>query len=144
MQVIPYKRNLWQRMLGRPITGEPADPECWMLEGGRLTIELRRAPELDVSYGAINLEGKGLPSRVLVMRDGEGMYRAFANQCTHGGRCLDPVGGTATLSCCSLGQSRFDYDGKVLSGSAKEKLQVYGVTMEDGRLLIDFQPGDVI
>jgi nitrite reductase/ring-hydroxylating ferredoxin subunit len=140
MQVIPYKRNVWQRMMGRPMTSGPADPACWTLEGGRLAIELQRAPELDIPFGAISLAGEGLPGRVLVLRDGNGVYRAFANQCTHGGRCLDPVGGAETLSCCSVGQSRFDYDGKVLSGSAKEDLQVYAVGVEDGRLLIDFQP----
>ena len=142
MQVVSYKRNLWQRIMGRPITGGPADPACWALEHGRLAIELRRAPELDVPYGAISLAGKGLLNKVLVLRDGDGVYRAFANKCTHAGRCLDPVGGTATLSCCSLGQSRFDYEGKALTGSAKEDLRVYKVCVEDGRLLIDFQPGD--
>jgi nitrite reductase/ring-hydroxylating ferredoxin subunit len=131
-----YKRNLFQRILGIPQTRVPADRDCWRLEEGSVRLDLERAPELAEEFGAIRIEAKGLPHPVLVMRDGEGGYRAFRNECSHGRRRLDPVPGTRTVCCCSMGRSTFDYDGKVLSGTAKEPVHPLPVEVMDKRLLI--------
>jgi len=131
-----YERNLFQRILGIPQTRVPRDAGCWRLEEGKLRLDLERAPELAEEFGAIRIEAKSLPHPVLVMRDGEGRYRAFRNVCSHGKRRLDPVPGTQTVCCCSLGKSTFDYDGKVLSGAAKEPVHPLPVEVRDKRLLI--------
>ena len=52
------------------------------------------------------------------------------------GRKLDPVPGQDVLRCCSVGHSAFDYQGKVLGGSAKGPLTVYPTTMENGQLVV--------
>lgn len=130
------KRNLFQRILGRPATGGPADAGCWQVAGSDLTVDLSRAAELSSPYGAINLEGQGLENKVLVVRDGQDGYHAFENKCAHGGRGLDPVPGTETVCCCSMGKSVFGYDGQVLAGSAEGPIKVYPVTAENERLLI--------
>ncbi len=137
MAVKPYKRNLFQRLLGKPQTAPPQDADCWRVEDGKVSIELERAPELSEEYGAIRLEGPDLPRPVLVMRDGKGAYRAFQNRCTHGGRRLDPVPGTETLCCCSMGRSRFDYDGKVVSGAAKDPIHPLAVEVLEKRLRVE-------
>jgi nitrite reductase/ring-hydroxylating ferredoxin subunit len=131
-----YKRNLFQRILGIPQTRVPANPDCWRLEDGKLSLDLDRAPELAEEFGAIRIEAGNLPHPVLVMRDGQGRYRAFRNQCSHGKRRLDPVPGTETVCCCSVGKSTFDYDGKVLSGSAKAPVDTLPVEVREKRLLI--------
>jgi len=137
MAVKPYKRSLFQRLLGKPQTAPPQNPDCWRVEDGKLSIELERAPELSEEYGAIRLEGRDLPRPVLVMRDGKGGYHAFQNRCTHGGRRLDPVPGTETVCCCSMGRSTFGYDGKVVSGAAKDPIKPLGIEVLEKRLRVE-------
>lgn len=133
------KRNIFQRILGIPATKPPADPGCWSLSGTELILDLSRVPELAEPWGAIHIEGQGLSSKVLVLLDGEGTYRAFRNQCEHGGRKIDPVPGTETVQCCSVGQSVFNYDGSVVSGSAEKPIKVFPVRIENGTLLISIE-----
>lgn len=136
MSYATSQRNIFQRLMGKAITSAPADAACWQVREGVLHIDLTRSPELAAAYGAINLEGQGLPSRILIVRDGRDGFHAFENKCAHAGRGLDPVPGTETLCCCSLGKSIFDYDGQVLAGSASGPIQVYDLLVEDGRLLV--------
>ena len=70
------------------------------------------------------------------MHGEDGEYYAFKNRCTHAKRRLDPVSGTPNVQCCSVGKSTFEYDGKVVSGSAKKNLTIYSITVEDGKLVI--------
>lgn len=136
MAVRPYHRNLFQRLLGRPQTAEPADAGCWLLEGGEVSLTLARVPELGEGFGAVRLEGRGLPHPVLVLRDGAGHFRAYRNACPHGGRRLDPVPGTETVCCCSVGRSTFDLEGRRLSGSAREPIRPLAVEVREGSLRI--------
>ncbi len=131
------KRNFFQRIMGKPITNAPADAGCWQVEGATVSIDLTRVTELAAPYGAIRLEGETLAHKVLVMRDGEDGYHAFENMCAHGGRGLDPVPGTDTVCCCSMGKSVFGYDGQALAGSADSPITVYAVTAENGHLTVD-------
>lgn len=131
------KRNIFQRIMGKPLTGGPADDECWRVEDGQLRIDLARARELASPYGAISFEDASLPGQVLVLRDGRDAFHAVENKCTHGGRRLDPVPGTETVCCCSMGKSVFDYEGNLLAGSAEEPLKVYPVSEDDGWLTIN-------
>ena len=131
------KRNIFQRIMGKPITVAPADATCWQVDGSRLSIDLARAPELATPYGAISLDGEALDHKVMVMRDGQEGYRAFENKCAHGGRRLDPVEGTETVCCCSMGKAVYDYDGQVLAGSADGPIKVFPVMAENGSLTVD-------
>ena len=131
------KRNIFQRLLGKPITVGPADDGCWQVDGSQLNIDLARAAELASPYGAICLEGTARPNKLMVMRDGQDEFHAFENKCAHGGRSLDPVPGTDTVCCCSMGKSVFGYDGQALAGSAEGPITVYAVTAGDERLTVD-------
>jgi nitrite reductase/ring-hydroxylating ferredoxin subunit len=134
------KRNIFQRILGIPATKAPADAGCWTYADGKLTIDTSRAPELSESWGAIRLEGSDLPVRVMVLRDGDGIYRAFRNQCGHAGRRLDPVPGTQQVQCCSMGKATYDYEGKVVSDSDVKPVEPYAVQTEGDTLIIELQP----
>jgi len=130
------KRNIFQRLFGICATNPPSDEGCWTFEDGKIIVDLERAPELAEAYGAIRLEEKGLPARVLVFKGGDGQYYTFQNSCTHGNRRLDPIPGTNQVQCCSVGQSIFDYSGKIISGSAERDVKTYPTSIEENKLVI--------
>lgn len=142
MQPATFHRNIFQRIFGICATKRPLDEGCWTFKNGRIIVDLARAPELSRPNGAIRLETRHLPDRVLVIQGNDGRYYSFRNRCKHlGGRRLDPVPGTDQVQCCSIGKSTYDYEGKNLSGPAKEGLESYPVTFEDGKLVITLIPG---
>jgi nitrite reductase/ring-hydroxylating ferredoxin subunit len=136
MQNATLYRNIFQRILGICATKQPSDEDCWTFENGKIIVDLARAPELGRRNGAIRLEKKNLPERVLVIQGDDGEYYAFKNRCTHGKRRLDPMPAIQQVQCCSIGKSTFDYGGKKISGPAKEDIDTYIMTVEDGKLLI--------
>ena len=139
MKPATLKRSFFQRILGIPATGLPADEGCWTYSNGRIEIDLGRAPELSATGGSLRLEEKNLPERVLVVRGDDDDYHAFRNRCRHMGRRLDPVPGTGTVQCCSISKSTYDYEGTVLSGPAGEALDVHRIETGNGTLLITLQ-----
>ena len=136
MQNATLHRNIFQRILGICATKQPSDEDCWTFENGKIIVDLARAPELGRLNGAIRLEKKNLPERVLVIQGDDGEYYAFKNRCTHGKRLLDPMPAIQQVQCCSIGKSTFDYGGKKISGPAKGDIDTYIMTVEDGKLLI--------
>lgn len=137
MDIKFLKRSFFQRVFGIPETKKPAVENCWNYAEGKLVIDLLEASELRAPGGAIRLEGKNLPIRVLVVCDEDGQYRAYRNQCTHlGHRRLDPVPGTNTVQCCSINKSTFDSGGKNIFGPAPHSIHCYPVEKNQGKLII--------
>ena len=136
MSVKPYKRNFIQRLFGKPQTGSPLNPDCWTFADGQLTIDLAKTPELTENGGGVRFEDARLPKRILVIRGDDGVIRAYLDECKHGGRRLDPVPGAGVICCCSVGKSTYDYEGKVLSGSATENATVLPAEERDGRVVV--------
>jgi nitrite reductase/ring-hydroxylating ferredoxin subunit len=136
MEVKTLQRTFLQRLFGISATKGPADQGCWTYADGKLRLELRRAPELAQPGGAVRLEGKNLPDRILVIRGDDSNYHAFRNRCQHMGRRLDPVPGTPTVQCCSINKTTYAYDGRVLSGPAKKAVGTFETQMTDGELII--------
>lgn len=129
--------GLLKKILGICRTSPPNDPECWSYIQGTLEIDLNRARELADRDGAIRLEGRGLPARILVFNGSDGKYHALTNKCTHiGGRRIDPVAGTQSLQCCSVMGSTYSYGGQVISGPAKKPLTAFGVESRNGKLIV--------
>jgi len=131
--------GLLKRIFGICETKPPSDATCWRYSGGKIEIELERAPELSNRGGAIRLEGRELPERVLIVNGDDGNYHAFKNKCTHMGRRIDPVNGHGAVRCCSLSKSTFNYTGETISGPAKGPLTSFKVESEDGKLIILIQ-----
>ncbi len=71
--------GLLERVLEISKTKSPGDLGCWKYSKGKVEIEWARAPELRKPCGAIRLEGRGLPERVLVIYGMDGQYHAFRN-----------------------------------------------------------------
>jgi len=128
--------GLFKKIFGICETRRPADEECWKTSSHEVEIILDKAPELTGPYGAVRLEGRGLPERILLIKGDEGTFHAFKNRCTHMGRRIDPVQGTSTLKCCSISGSVYDNSGKRVSGPAKKALTCYRVVHENDRLIL--------
>lgn len=129
--------GIFKRILGICDTGLPADAGCWSMDGGRLTIDLGRTPELAAPGGAIRLEGGPLTAkkRLLVVRTEDG-FACYLNRCTHAGRRLDPTAGGG-VRCCSVNGSRFDGAGQPLAGPGKKPLTTRPISRDGERLIIE-------
>ena len=130
-------RGFFQRIFGLPATQKPIDPQCWTFSDGKILIDLKHATELKKPGSALRLEDGGLPMRVLVIRGDDGKFHAFRNRCTHiGHRRLDPVPGTGTVQCCSVGKSTYTYDGKKIYGLPTGSIKTFKVEVEGERLVV--------
>lgn len=137
MTVKFLNRSILQRLFGLPATGMPQDPQCWTFSGGKIQIDLARAPELKAPGGALRLEGGRLPRRVLVVRAEDGRFHAFHNRCTHlGHRRLDPVPGTGTVQCCSVNKSTYSFDGRKVHGPAPASIDTLPVALDGEQLIV--------
>lgn len=137
MEIKSNKRSLLQRVLGKPATPKPETDKCWKYDDGKLIIALTDASELQSPGGALRLEGKNLPVRVLITHGEDGEYRAYHNRCTHfGHRRLDPVPGTDTVQCCSVNKSIFDIHGKPFSGPAAHSITSYPVELKQDTIVV--------
>lgn len=128
-------RSFFQRLFGIPATGRPHHPDCWRYAEGELVVDLDKATELARRGSGLRFEGSGLPRRVLVVHGEDGGFRAFHNRCTHlGHRRVDPVPGTRTLQCCSVGASTYTEDGTRIGGPAPGPIDTFP-TEQRGRQL---------
>jgi len=83
--------GIFKRLLGICSTRQPANAACWSYVEGKIHVELAEAPELQVPEGAIRLEGKGLPNRILVVRGPD-------EHCMHSGTAV-PIWGGGSIRC---------------------------------------------
>lgn len=128
--------GILKKIFGICETKKPKDSGCWIISGGRVEIDLKRAGELSERGGAIRLEGKGLADRILVIRGENGLLYAYKNKCTHMGRRIDPVSGSQYIRCCSVMGARFGITGEALSGPANGALKIFEVKIENNKLNI--------
>ncbi len=131
------KRNIFQRIFGICATGLPRNRDSWTYSDGKLILELSRIEELKEIGSGIRIEGDKIHERFIVVHGNDGEYYAFLNRCSHGKRRLDPVPGSDTVQCCSVGKSVFSYDGKRLSGSAHDQIRTFSVIKEEDKLIVN-------
>ena len=112
---------------------KPLGPDQWSVEGGKVVVQ---KPDSIPKGGAVYIQGKGLKQALLIVHTDDDKYLSFANACTHGKRKIDPVAGERKLRCCSVMHSQFDYEGKPLSGPAKEPLKRQQVELAAGKLVV--------
>ncbi len=138
MSTQSVKRNIFQRILGLCATRIPADPGCWRYDGGDIVLDLSRVPQLNRPGGAVRLEGRGLPHRLVVCRGMDNAIHVFVNRCGHAGRRVDPTSDGATMQCCSVGKSTYALNGEVIAGPARNGLRKCPVREDKGKLYIGF------
>lgn len=138
MAVKFLQRNILQRVFGIPATLKPQNQDCWLYENGQVKLFLDKVPELRKPGGAIRLEGRNLPKRVLVVFGEDNAFHAFHNRCSHvGHRRLDYVPGGGTVQCCSVNKSTYDLNGAKIFGPAPMAIQVFPVETRKDALIIN-------
>jgi nitrite reductase/ring-hydroxylating ferredoxin subunit len=130
--------GLLKRIFGICETKKPRDSNWWNYGNGKVMLDWARVPELHKPCGAVRIEGKKIPGRIIVIQGFDGQFHAFMNQCTHMGRRIDPVADTTLIRCCSLNKSTFDYTGNVMSGPAKESLRKLRVETRKCKVIVWF------
>jgi nitrite reductase/ring-hydroxylating ferredoxin subunit len=125
-----------KRLLGICETPLPMDNASWDYDDQGIRLRLDQTPEIAKPGGAVRLEGKGLPKRILVVHGEDGGYHAFGNHCTHMGRRIDPRPGSDRVECCSVSKSTFTYAGEPVGGAARKSLEVFPVSAAGNELRI--------
>ncbi|MBN2100090.1 MAG: Rieske 2Fe-2S domain-containing protein [Dehalococcoidia bacterium] len=115
---------------------KPLSPELWSVEGSKVVVKISQKPDAIPKGGAAYLQGKGLQEPLLIVHTDDDKYLSFTNRCTHAKRKIDPIAGERRLRCCSVMHSKFDYDGKPLSGPAKDPLKRHQVETDQGNLVV--------
>ena len=128
--------GIFKKIFGICETKPPANNDCWTFSDQAVEIDLSITPELLKSGGAVRLEGKGLPERIMVFHGNDGKYYVIRNKCSHAGRRIDPLPGTQQIKCCSVMGSTYDYKGRVVSGAAKKNLDTFKVITDQNKLKI--------
>lgn len=129
--------NALKRLFCISVTPKLTDPAGLASTPEALTIDLDRAPELESPGGALRIEGRGAPDRLIVVHGVDGRFYAFANHCACSGFRIDPVPGEPKMRCCTLGQSTFDYEGRSQSERLEHSLTTYPVTRDGSTLRVD-------
>jgi Rieske Fe-S protein len=87
------------------------------------------------SVSSFVFNDKRLPTKVLVLKNADGTYKAISLKCTHLGVGLKEDG-SGGLTCPAHG-SKFDSNGKVTHGPAKAPLQIWTVRESGDDLIIE-------
>ena len=115
---------------------KPLDPALWNLEGEVARLHIIDKADILPKGGATYLKGRDLSRPVLIIRTHDDRYLAFTDRCSHANRKLDHLPDERVLRCCSVNHSTFDYNGKRLSGPAKDPLTRHPVSVEGSDLLV--------
>ena len=96
---------------------------------GTVSVDLAEAEA--APWALVELAGSSRP--LLLLRDGEGTWRALLARCTHRGCQPDPVGDRLVCPCHG---SEFSLRGEVLEGPAERPLRSFPVRREGDRLVV--------
>ena len=120
---------------------EEAPPASFTIENNTIRIDLRKAPVLAKTGGAVRVVDVDREINLIVVHPETGRFAALHRSCTHGGAQVAYSKPNKTVICTSWGHSEFALDGTVLGGSAKRNLPAYPVRVDGDTLTITL-PGE--
>ena len=115
---------------------EEAPAASFTVENKVIRIDLRKAPVLAKTGGAVRVVDADRGINLIVVHPARNRYAALQRSCTHGGAQVAYSRKNKTVICTSWGHSEFALDGTVLGGSAKRNLPAYPVHLEGDILTI--------
>lgn len=121
------------------VSGTAEAPEgSYSMEGNTVTLDLAKAGSTLYDKGSVKFsfgEGENKLKIIVVVLSG-GSLKAYENRCTRGRGELEYKGGLQILQCVSLSGSKYDLDGKVISGPAGSPVRVFETKQKDDKLII--------
>jgi nitrite reductase/ring-hydroxylating ferredoxin subunit len=115
---------------------EELPPESLRLEGGRILVDLARAPGLRRAGAAFAIVEPGRRLNLILIHAGRGEYIAMDRACTHGGAMCTYNPKRRTVQCTSLNHAEFDLQGKLMHGRTHGDLRTYPVEVSGATLEI--------
>lgn len=113
---------------------------AYRLDGDRLLVDLRRAPELQQVGSAAALVVAERKLNLLVARVEKGRFVALDRTCTHGGAMCAYNHRRKSLRCTSLNHAEYDLEGKLLHGRTHGDLKSYPARLQGAALEIQVGP----
>ncbi len=112
---------------------------AFSITGSSLVIDLKQAPPLARSGGAVKIVDPDRKINLIVVHSSKKGFTVLDRACTHGGAPVVYHRRNDTVQCVSWGHSEFTLDGQVLGGSAKKPLRRYSVRRAGNRLEVQLE-----
>lgn len=97
--------------------------------GDEVTLALADYPDLQQQGGVLPVRPNGAGKPIMIVRGDGDRFTAYSLRCTHLG-CTVGWNAEARSFDCPCHGSRFNADGSVLRGPAKQPLKTYGVQFD--------------
>ena len=112
--------------------------DLMLLNNGEVKISLDDVPKLkEQGYGLkFKVSGPGDEIKIVLVHANDDQFYALENKCTHGGRELEYKADDEIMRCASFGHSKFELDGDMVKGPAKNDLKTFPVTTGQNEVVI--------
>ena len=112
--------------------------DLMLLNNGEVKIQLDDVPKLrEKGYGMkFKVSGPDKEIKIVIVHANDDQFYALENKCTHGGRELEYKEGDEIMRCTSFGHSKFELDGDLVKGPAKNDLPTFPVTSDQNEIVI--------
>ena len=111
-------------------------PKSVAFSDGRITVDLRLAPELRRTGAAFAIVNQDRKVNLVLVHTERHSYVALDRTCTHGGAMCTYNRKRHTLQCTSLNHAEYDLRGTLLHGRTHGNLRSYNVATRDPFLAI--------
>jgi nitrite reductase/ring-hydroxylating ferredoxin subunit len=105
-------------------------------EPGKITVDLKRVPELRQTGAAFRVVDESRKINLILIHAGRGQYVAMDRSCTHGGAQCTYNPKRRTVQCTSLNHAEYDLEGRLLHGRTHGSLRSYKIQTSGSRLEI--------
>jgi len=114
----------------------PLPPGSVVFDGGRISVDLQRVPDLLRRNAAFAVIGEGGKINLILIHVEGGEYIAMDRSCTHGGAQCTYNPKRRTLQCTSLNHAEYDLRGRLLHGRTHGDLRTCPVEKSGSRVVI--------
>lgn len=122
---------------GEKVTPVSLSEKQYKLNENSIVIDLNHVNFLKSSGTAAKIVfgAKKSKVKVLIVHAKSG-YKVFQNKCSHGGMPLRFLSDIEELRCTSFGHSKFDMEGKIVKGPARQVLKTFEFSVKANTLEI--------
>lgn len=118
-------------------------PDCFDVINNKLYVYKSKVCNILAINGAVKLSyinpEKLLRVKVILVRTNNNNYFAFENRCTQCNKELEYNIKSNSLNCIGIGHSRYELNGEVLKGPAKERLKTFLCSYDEENIILDLQ-----